>query len=818
MEEKKVHTATRIWKRLGAELAIVAVLVAVSVSVLFHLIALATDEQRRVAIEADTDTVAGLVETHMDAVARLVLDYAYWDDALNHLSRSLDRAWADDNIGEQLHAVQSADVAAVIDRENVPRLLYLEGKAADAEGGFNWSALADLLALARRAAPLAGEVPRSVISFDGTFYAVAAFQLLSQSVGPADAARWRGAHPGHSTLVLGRKIDQRFVRRLTSVFHVAEVRLDAGPCPKEALGCVALGGAGAAVGHISFGARGGGGFDSRVRLPLAVILGAIVVACGLSVARLFVLVRKMAAQNAALDAEAGWRNRAEAALRESERKLRNLIDGSIQGIAVDREGKVLFANPSYAAIFGYASPQEVLDLPSSDVLFAPHERGRLKAYRRQRLRGGNVPVAYEFEGLRKDGTPIWLENRSTLVDWEGEPAVLVAVVNITERKAMERRLAHAHRMEVVGQLAGGAAHDFNNLLQVIQANIELIGLRAHGDARVVAYQENVRAAVRRGAELSQQLLSFSRRQVLHPNTVDPNRLLEATAALLRSILGEQIELDTCLEEGIASITVDPGGLENAILNIALNARAAMPGGGKLTIRSRATRLEEEVATAEVSLLPGNYIEIAVSDTGCGMPPEVRARAFEPFFTTKEVGTGSGLGLSMVYGFALQSDGHVTLASEVGAGTTVRLIFPAARGRPADDLSAGGANPAESGSGTVLVVEDDRDVRRGVVALLGSMGYDIREAETGESALAVLDQEAGIDLIFTDVVMPGGMSGIDLAGEARRRHGNSRVLLTSGYHEAALANANLADGGFALLRKPYSYVQLREAIASILSNR
>jgi PAS domain S-box-containing protein len=814
---KSVRTSPGIWRRIGVELAAVVSLIVVGVAVLFHVIDLATREQQRIAVESATDVVSGLVETQLNFVARLVLDYAYWDDALEHLSVTLDRQWAKENIGAQLHSVQGADMAAVIDSENVPRLLFLGGKPVETEGGFNWNALKQLLPTARQAPPIADEVPRSIISSNGNFYVVAAFQLISQSASVADAAQWRRDHPNQSVLVFGHKVDERFTGQLTTIFHIKDVGLNAGSCPKEAAGCVALGQPEAPVGNVSFSVLGVEGFVSRIRQPMAIILSAIISACGIMIARLFALVRRLAIKNDALDAEVALRKRAKEELRESERKFRSLVEGSIQGIAVIRDGKLQFANPSYAAIFGYASPEEILGLPSVNVLFAPDERERLADYREWRLRGESIPSAYEFEGRRKDGSSIWLENRSTVVLWEGKPAVLAAVINVTERKAMERRLAHAHKMEVVGQLAGGTAHDFNNLLQVIQANLELIGLRSNGDAKTMQFQEDAREAVRRGAKLSQQLLAFSRRQTLHPETVDLNGLIERTVGLLKSTLGEDIELDIRLEPGIGSITVDPSGLENAILNIALNARGAMPKGGKLAIQSGTKHLDEEVMTEEGVLPAGDYTEIAMTDTGCGMSPEVLARAFEPFFTTKEVGVGSGLGLSMVYGFAVQSDGHVTLESGPGKGTTVRMIFPAAAEKAEIKTETRETTPVEAGTGTILVVEDDPSVRRSVMIILDMMGYGIREAEDANAALAILDRDVGIDLIFTDVVMPGGMSGVDLAREAVHRRANLKVLLTSGYAEETLAKADPSGTGFALLRKPYSNVQLRETIQSVLLN-
>ena len=394
--------------------------------------------------------------------------------------------------------------------------------------------------------------------------------------------------------------------------------------------------------------------------------------------------------------------------------------------------------------------------------------------------------------------------------------VLGVIQDLTERKAMESQLRHAQKMEVVGQLAGGTAHDFNNLLQVILANIELIGLRKSQDEQVVRMVESAKNAIRRGAKLSQQLLAFSRQQTLRPETIDPNNLIEGTVGLLRHTLGEDIEIITSLAEDCQSITIDPHGLENALLNLALNARAAMPKGGRLTIRSANRHLADEIVTEDETLPAGDYVEIAVIDTGCGMPPEILAHAFEPFFTTKEVGQGSGLGLSMVYGFALQSDGHVTLESEVGKGTAVRMIFPKAGAAIGDQPGTRRETAAEAGSGTILVVEDDPEVRRCVVMVLEAQGYHTREAENGAAALDVLDRQPDVDLLFTDVVMPQGMSGLELAQQAVRRRPDLKVLLTSGYPEKVLEKAGHSGSGFPLLGKPYTNGELSEALRAVLA--
>lgn len=411
--------------------------------------------------------------------------------------------------------------------------------------------------------------------------------------------------------------------------------------------------------------------------------------------------------------------------------------------------------------------------------------------------------------LRITGVPV-LDDAGTVRE------VLGITHDFTERKAMESQLRQAQKMEAVGQLAGGTAHDFNNLLQVIMGSLEMIRRRFDGDEQAMKFTDAAMKAARHGGKLTQQLLSFSRQQSLHPQTADPNTLVEGMIKMLRRVLGEDIDIETALEDGIPPVKIDPGGLENAILNLALNARAAMPKGGKLTVGTAGRYLEEDVVNGEERLYRGPHVEISVTDTGCGMPPDVMARVFEPFFTTKEVGEGSGLGMSMVYGFAKQSRGHTSLESEVGKGTTVRMIFPAAEPTIGDSKEVRKKAHPDAGTGTILVVEDDPDVRSTVVAVMKMLGYHTREAGDGRAALDALQSGGGIDLLFSDVVMPKGLDGIEMAREATRRHPGLKVLLTSGYPEATLEKAGLTEAGFPLLKKPYSNQDLAEALRAAFS--
>ncbi len=382
------------------------------------------------------------------------------------------------------------------------------------------------------------------------------------------------------------------------------------------------------------------------------------------------------------------------------------------------------------------------------------------------------------------------------------------VQDITERKRAEAQLQQAQKMEVIGNLTGGIAHDFNNLLTVILGNLQLLDRSVEGDERLLKRVQAATNATLRGADLTKRLLAFSRRQVLEPKLVKLNDLVMGVHELLGRTLGEAIEIKTIVAKDLWPTHVDPGQLENVLLNLAINARDAMPEGGKLTIETANAPLDEAYAAHRSYVVPGDYVMLAVTDTGTGMSPEVLDSAFEPFFTTKEAGQGSGLGLSMVYGFVKQSAGYVNIYSEMGHGTTVKVYLPKAK--PSDAAAAEEVESYEevpSGKETILVVEDDAAVRETAVALLEELGYRVLEAEDGPSALAIVDQGEDFDLLLTDVVMPGGMSGAVVARRVREHHPRVKVLYSSGYTQNAIAHGGMLDEGVELIAKPY----LREAL-------
>ena len=392
------------------------------------------------------------------------------------------------------------------------------------------------------------------------------------------------------------------------------------------------------------------------------------------------------------------------------------------------------------------------------------------------------------------------------------------------RRKAEDLLRQSQKMEAVGQLTGGVAHDFNNLLTVIMGGLDVIGreLAKLGDipsaARIGRARDLALQGTQRAAILTNRLLAFSRQQALDPRPLDANRLVADTAELLRRTLGEAIALETVLAGGLWLAFADQNQLETAILNLAVNARDAMPQGGKMTIETANTYLDEAYAEAVAEPLePGQYVLIAVADTGSGMDRSALERAFEPFFTTKAAGRGTGLGLSQVYGFVRQSSGHVRIYSEPGHGTTVKLYLPRHQGAdehvPAAERAAAAARAI--GRETILVVEDDEALRVFAVEALGELGYRVLHASDAQVALAILDGEPGIDLLFTDVVMPGGMNGRQLADEAAKRRPALKVLFTTGYTRNAIIHHGRLDPGVNLIGKPYTFEELGVRVRTLL---
>jgi len=385
-----------------------------------------------------------------------------------------------------------------------------------------------------------------------------------------------------------------------------------------------------------------------------------------------------------------------------------------------------------------------------------------------------------------------------------------------DREDAQLALRQAQKMEALGKLTGGVAHDFNNLLQVVSGNLQLLSRDVEGNARAETRVQNALAGVSRGSKLASQLLSFGRRQPLQPKVVNVRKLIQNMDDMLRRALGEEVEIETIVSGGLWNTLIDPGQLENAILNLAINARDAMDGRGRLTIETANAVLDYDYAEAHDDVRPGQYVLVAVTDTGSGIAPEILDHVLEPFFSTKVEGKGSGLGLSMVYGFIKQSGGHFKIYSEVGHGTTMRIYLPRSTATE-DSLVETTTAPAQGGTETVLVVEDDDGVRETSVALLSDLGYRVLKARDAQSAYTIIESGAHIDLLFTDVVMPGPMRSTELARKAKLLRPKMAVLFTSGYTENSIVHGGRLDHGVELLSKPYTREGLARKVRHVLAN-
>ncbi|WP_414472512.1 PAS domain-containing protein [Microvirga sp. M2] len=473
------------------------------------------------------------------------------------------------------------------------------------------------------------------------------------------------------------------------------------------------------------------------------------------------------------------------------------------------DGHYRSLNPAWAEALGYQT-EELVGM-RFDALVHPDDWGVLET-QFDRLAEGRIVRDFDIRIRRQDGAYRWF---SWFCVPEGDQ-FYAAGRDITERKQLEEHLRNSQKMEALGQLTGGVAHDFNNLLQVISGNLQLLIKDIAGNTRAEARVQNALAGVSRGSKLAAQLLAFGRRQPLEPKVVNVGRFIKGMDDMLRRALGEEIEIETVVSGGLWNTQVDPGQIENAILNLAINARDAMGGRGRLTIEAGNALLDDRYALQH-EVEAGQYVMLAVTDTGSGIAPGILDRVFDPFFSTKPEGKGTGLGLSMVYGFVKQSGGHIKLYSEVGQGTTVKIYLPRVHGQE-DVLTDLRTVPVQGGTETILVVEDDDEVRETGVALLSDLGYRVLKARDATSALNVIESGLDIDLLFTDVVMPGPLRSPELARKARLRLPHIAVLFTSGYTENAIVHGGRLDPGVELLPKPYSREDLARKIRHVLANQ
>jgi PAS domain S-box-containing protein len=519
--------------------------------------------------------------------------------------------------------------------------------------------------------------------------------------------------------------------------------------------------------------------------------------------------------------EALERARQRDALRSQERLLRQIIDANPSLIFVkDWNGRFVLVNQATAQVYGTTVDALV---GKTDADFNPNVEEVTHFLRDDReVMSSRQSKVIAEEPVTNPATreTRWFQTIKVPLrsSEEGTATLLGVATEITERKRLEEQLLQSQKMEAVGQLAGGVAHDFNNILTAIVGYTDLLAAELDGNARQLEDLEEIRKAARRAAALTRQLLAFSRKQVLEPRIIDVNDVVSNLDKMLRSLISENIELKTDLADNLAAARADPNQIEQVIMNLAINARDAMPDGGTVTIETRNATLDDAYAAQHVSVIPGEYVMLAVSDTGCGMDQKTQARIFEPFFTTKPPGRGTGLGLSTVYGIVKQSGGNIWLYSEPGKGTTFKIYLPAIAALPEDIGKAAPAEAVQRGGGTVLVVEDDEQLRRLTHRALAGQGYTVLEADRGSTALDIARRHKGqIDLLLTDVIMPD-TNGRKLAETIQAARPGIRVLYMSGYPDGAIASHGMLEPGVAYLAKPFTTEAITRRVREVLEAR
>jgi len=511
----------------------------------------------------------------------------------------------------------------------------------------------------------------------------------------------------------------------------------------------------------------------------------------------------------------------EARKKREQLKLLNAAISNLNDIIIVTEAaplyesgpRIVYVNEAFEKLTGYAA-QEVIGRSPRFLQGAKTNRQALS--RIQIALENGQSIREQLINYTKSGQEYWLELEiMPLTDDAGQLTHFVAVErNITERIELEQRLRMSQKLEAVGHLTGGVAHDFNNLLTVILGNAEMLA-ELSTDDKLRSMAEMTLSAAQRGAELTNRLLAFARRQPLNPKPTDLNQLMEAMRALIRRTLPENIELELVPAPGLGLTEIDSNELDTALLNLVVNGRDAMPDGGILTIETDNAVLDSHYADLHPGIVPGEYVMICVSDTGVGMDSDTIHRAFEPFFTTKAVGKGSGLGLSMVFGFTKQSGGHIKIYSEPGEGTSVKLYFPRAQGVELSSDHPTTESKPQGGAEHILIAEDDGLVRQHLEGQLCSLGYRVTTATSGPEAMEVLKANNDIDLLLTDIIMPGGMNGRELADWARASYPFLKVLFTSGYTENAIVHHGRLDPGVELLSKPYTRLELATKVRRAL---
>ena len=512
--------------------------------------------------------------------------------------------------------------------------------------------------------------------------------------------------------------------------------------------------------------------------------------------------------------------RTEEALRDTERRLQAVLNNaSVSILTMDERHHCSYMNLAAEKMTGYKFA-ETLGRPLHDVVHHTRPDGShfpLEECPIDRAFPENHQEQGEETFVHRDGSFYRVFfTASPLLDEQGKAVgTIIEARNIEQERALEEQLRHVQRMDAVGQLTGGVAHDFNNLLAIILGNLDLLQEQLSDGTDAAELADEAVAAAVRGAELVRRLLAFSRKQHLQPAAINLNDRLSAITPMLQRTLGETIKVQVEASQNLWPALVDPAQVDDALLNMAINARDAMPDGGTLTIQSANVRLDEDYTRHELEVEPGDYVMLAISDSGAGMPSDVLGHAFEPFFTTKQEGKGSGLGLSQVYGWVKQSRGHLKIYSEVGHGTTVKIYLPRAQVLEAE-TKADKQSDMLGGDETIFVVEDNVDVRRTVARQLADLGYSTLEAENGPIALEMVRNGAVFDLLLTDVIMPGGMTGFQLAEQIRAIHPDLKVVFSSGYTDITTAGGHPEKHG-RLLGKPFRKQDVARAIRAELDS-
>lgn len=512
----------------------------------------------------------------------------------------------------------------------------------------------------------------------------------------------------------------------------------------------------------------------------------------------------------------------EQSLRESEYHFKVLSDATFEGVVIHRDGIVVEANQSAAELYGYNSPQELIGVNIRQHLTPPS----LEILQRWRSESsqGSYEGSYEVTVVRKDGTHVPVIARGKAIEYLGQPARIVAGRDLTEFKQAEEtlrktqlQLLHSQKMESIGRLAGGIAHDFNNFLTVIQGYSDLLAAELKGQILPEQYLLEIQKAAERATTLTQQILAFSRKRVLQPRVINLNRVVAEMGKMLERLIGEDVEIITLLDPPLGSIWADPAQLEQILLNLTVNARDAMPGGGNLKIQTENVELSKEISGFQRQVRPGKYVLLSVTDTGEGMDKETLPHIFEPFFTTKEEGKGTGFGLATVYGIVEQSGGNIQVFSEKGLGTIFKIYLPRVDEKEEEEETKA-AGKRVNGRETLLVVEDDELVRVLINRIMTRYGYRVLLANDGWKALAICQKHVGnIDLLLSDLVMPQ-MSGQELADQARQMRPGIKVLFMSGYNRGNGPQEGKLGEEEELITKPFTPDELARKVREVLDGK